>query len=174
MKLEEELARAHSRANADRVLEIILGEPSLTKELTRLTAQWHDPVTAQRAAMVLGDLGRIRPEWLAPYLKKLVVAARDPVHPAVRRNVLRHLSELPPERVPTALHARLLDWALEITGAPDKPTACRVFAMQVVANLSALYPEVAGELREVLTLGLEDATPGYRSRAGKILRSLPD
>ena len=174
VNLQEELARAHSRANADRVLEIILSEPSLTEEVVRLTVQSHDPVTVQRAAMVLGDLGRLRPEWLAPYLEKLVVAARHPTHPAVSRNVLRHLSELPPQRIPEALHARLLDWALVVTGAPDQPTACRVFAMQVAANLSGLYPEVAGELREVLAIGLEDATPGYRSRAGRILRSLPE
>ena len=174
MNLRTELARAHSRANADRILDILLQDPSRVEELVQLTLGRDDLVTVQRAAMVLGDLGRARPDWLAPYLTDLLFAARHPVHPAVSRNVLRHLSELPPDRVPEKLHGRLLDWTLAVTAAPDQPTACRVFAMQVAANLIAWYPEVAGELRDILQLGLDDAAAGYRSRAEKILRSLPD
>lgn len=174
MNLRAELARNHSRANADRILALLLEDVSHTDELVRLTLLADDPVTVQRAAMVLGDLGRARPDWLAVFLPELVAAARYPVHPAVCRNVLRYLSELATDRLPEGLHAELLDWALEVTGAAHQPTACRVFAMQLAANFCTVYPDLAGELRETLRLGLEEATPGYRSRAGKILRSLPE
>jgi hypothetical protein len=49
------------------------------------------------------------------------------------------------------------------------PVAIRVYGMQVLYNLSHEFPEIGQELAQILEDQMPDETPGYRSRARRIL-----
>ena len=66
MNIRQQLLQKNSRANADIVLNYVLGSPESVVEL--MVCFLSDEVTvAQRAAQVVGDLGRQNPESLEPW-----------------------------------------------------------------------------------------------------------
>lgn len=174
MHLPTQLAQAHSRANADRVLQHVLANPAALPDLLDVffTAETR---LVQRAAMVVGDLGRVQPTWLVPYHARLIVYAADPdSHAAVTRNVTRYFSELPLAEVGEADEGPLLDLAFSKFEDGTVPVGIRVFCMQIVYHFSERYPELRDELREVIERELAEGevTAGFRSRGRKVLRAL--
>ncbi len=172
MNIRQQLSKTHSRANADLVLNYVLADEGRVGDL--LKALRDEEITiVQRAAMVVGDLGRARPAWLRPYNNRLLEMATAPAHDAVQRNILRHFSELDLADIHEDLEGPLLELAFVLTEEPTVPPGIRVFAMQVVANLCSRYPELKAELRAVLETQLPlTESPGFRSRAKKILSRL--
>jgi hypothetical protein len=172
MDFRAQLLHEHSRANADVLLEYLEEHP---EALSEFMAQFfgEEGVVVQRAAMVVGDLGRREPASLIPFHHQLIAAASEPVHPAVRRNVMRYFSELPLERIAEDAQGHLLDLAFRITASPSDAVAMRVFAMQIVANFCVLYPELKDELRGVIEDQIaEGASAGFLNRGKKILAKL--
>ncbi|MGB3800036.1 MAG: hypothetical protein WA952_09500 [Lewinella sp.] len=174
MEIEKLLANSKYRTDADRVMRRVLNAPELLGELMQLMLKGGDGALVQRASMVAGNLGRIQPGWLLPYLDRMVESAAKPQHPAVQRNILRYLSELPPETIPERIRGKTVDLALRVTDSTEEAVASRVFAMQIAANFCALYPELAGELRTCLEFHIPRGSPGFRSRGLKILSHLPE
>ncbi len=172
MNISEQLLTAHSRANADLVLNYVLEDESRTAGLMNAFLSDENRVV-QRSAMVVGDLGRIRPGWLRSYHARMIEVAVAYPHPSVPRNVMRFFSELPLAEVAEEDQGALLDLAFRLTESQTEPVAIRVFAMTVVANFCKIYPELKDELRGIIELTIaEGTTPGFRSRGGKILREL--
>ncbi len=172
MNYSEQLLVAHSRENADLILADVLRDEANVAELMAAFLGEEYRVS-QRAAMVVGDLGRQRPDWLRPWHAAMIEAAEAGRHDAVRRNVMRYFSELPLAAVAAANQGPLLDLAFRLTESPLIAVAIRVFSMTVAANFCKLYPELKEELSGIIELTIaEGTTPGFRSRGQKILRQL--
>jgi hypothetical protein len=172
MNYQEQLLSVHSRANADKVLNHVLKDRKRVAKLMDVFLS-NEYRAVQRSAMVVGDLGRLRPAWLQPWYGKMIAAAKAPKHDAVVRNVMRYFSELPLEQVGEEDQGALLELAFRLTESPLQAVAIRVFSMSVAANFCKLYPELKDELRGIIELTIaEGATAGFRSRGNKILRVL--
>ena len=59
----------------------------------------------------------------------------------------------------------------EFIQSPETPIAIKAFSLSILANLSSLYPDILGELKLIIEEQWEQATPAFRSRAKRILRS---
>lgn len=173
MNIAEQLAVMHSRANADKVLDYVLADRRRVRPLLDAFAH-EDLKIAQRAGMVVGDLGRARPDWYLPYHTELIDHAVAFRHPAMPRNVLRYFSELPLDKVTEEDQGPLLDVAFRYTADPEVPVGIRVFAMTIVQHFCVPYPELREELRGVIELALAEGqvTPGFVSRGRKVLAAL--
>ncbi|WP_020569652.1 hypothetical protein [Neolewinella persica] len=172
MNYRDQLLSEHSRANADLVLNHVLKDRQRVANLMDVFLS-DEYRAVQRSAMVVGDLGRLRPAWLQPWHKHMILAAKEPEHDSVVRNVMRYFSELPLEQVGEDDQGALLELAFRLTESPLQAVAIRVFSMTVAANFCQLYPELKEELRGIIELSLaEGATAGFRSRGNKILRKL--
>ena len=172
MNLTEQLSAAHSRANANLILEYVLADKRRVPELLAVFRDGELRI-AQRAAMVVGDLGRKRPDWYLPHHEELIAEADRYRHPAMPRNVMRYFSELPLAKVKEAHQGPLLDVAFRLTEDQEVPVGIRVFAMTIVYHFCEQYPELKDELRGIIELTIEEGTtPGFRSRGNKILRWL--
>jgi len=172
MNIRDQLLVTHSRANADLVLNYVLADKRRVSVLMDvfLSQVYRE---SQRSAMVVGDLGRLKPKWLQPYHSAMIAAAGDQNHDAITRNVMRYFSELPVAELGEAAAGELLDLAFRLFESPHQAIAIRVFSMQVVYNFTELYPELKDELRAVIEITIaEGTTPGFRSRGTKILRKL--
>ena len=144
----------------------------LKRNPLQLSAWLHalnDPILGKSAAWALGHLALEGPQVAQPEVNQFIHLALEDQPEYVHRNVFHVLSHLdiPEVRVP-----ELFDRCLEITGSPSFAVAIRVHAMQVAAALCARFPELGPELRQVIELGLEEASAGYHSRARKILPTL--
>lgn len=173
MHIPTQLLVAHSRANADLVLNYVLEDKA---RVAKLMDAFLGPEyrVVQRSAMVVGDLGRKHPAWLQPWHGRMIAAANDPAaHDSVRRNVMRYFSELPITDIGEEDEGYLVDLAFRLLANQDMAVAIRVFAMQIVYNYVERYPEIADELAGIIELTIaEGTTPGFRSRGGKILKKL--
>ncbi|TXF85671.1 hypothetical protein FUA23_20455 [Neolewinella aurantiaca] len=169
MNYPNQLLKEHSRANADLVLNHVLADKKRVEALMDafLTGEYR---VVQRSAMVVGDLGRKKPDWLKPWHGRMIAAADPAPHPSVSRNVMRYFSELPLSAVEEDEQGKLLDLAFRLLEDQTEAVAIRVFAMTVVFNFCDIYPELKDELRGIIELTIaEGTTPGFRSRGGKIL-----
>jgi len=128
---------------------------------------------AQRAAQVVGDIGRASPESLKPWWSELADASANPVHQAIRRNVTRYFSELK-LKLPKKVESQLVDDCINFVADPNEGVAIAAFSMNFVADRAAKYPQHAQRLERVLVRLLPSRPPGFQNRGRKVLKQLAD
>lgn len=172
MNIRQQLLQKNSRANADIVLNYVLGSPESVVEL--MVCFLSDEVTvAQRAAQVVGDLGRQNPESLEPWWEEMLRAGQQPVHDAIRRNIARYFSELSlalPSELERSLVQLLTGWSCDL----QTPVAITVFSMQFIANRASRFPDEADQIRAQIESRFPTGSAAFRSRGKLILTDLVD
>ncbi|MEL6668433.1 MAG: hypothetical protein AAFO91_03735 [Bacteroidota bacterium] len=171
MSIRSRLAIAHSRKVADEVLGLVLQNQNLVRELLDCFYQTENIKITQRAAMVVGDLGREKPYWLDDEHGKLIAYATRPPHPAVRRAITRYFSEYPAD-IHEDLEGLLLDLSLKLIVDENEPVTGRVFSMTTALKLCRKYPDIAPELKAAIESGMEHGSNGFKSRGRKVLKAL--
>ncbi len=200
MLLRSLLQQRLSRHNADRVLEAVLADRSLLPQLVEVFAQ-PLPKEIGLAAMALGNLARVKANWLQTYQNQIFEAGYHAIHPAILRNMMRIFSELPvliaddtpiPPKakrygyqyilaqncgphtayLQTDLEGPLLDFAIHLIDEPSRAVASRVFAMGLVLNLSLKYPDLRDEITATVSLHLPYSPPAFKSRGRMVLAAL--
>jgi hypothetical protein len=170
MNLRKQLLVANSRNNADVVMRYVQDHPASLNEL--MACFFSDElIVAQRAAQIVGDLGRACPESLRPWWAEIADASASPVHQAVRRNATRYFSELNLE-LPKELESKLIEDFIGFVADPNEGVAIAAFSMTFIANRAAHYPEHAARLKRVLVRLMPARSPGFQNRSRKVLKQL--
>lgn len=60
----------------------------------------------------------------------------------------------------------------EFIQRPETPIAVKAFSLTILGDLAAGYPDIRGELKLIIEEQWEQATPAFRSRAKKVLKTL--
>ncbi len=170
MIVRDQLLIANSRANADKVLAMVYNEQELIVQLM-ICFLGEETRVAQRAAQVVGDLGRRDASLLKPWLGDIVDAIENPIHQAVRRNGVRFFSEMI-EALPCDLEKRLIKSCGSFVANRKIGVAIGAFSMSFIANRSERYPAAAKQLCLDLQERLPDASSGFVNRASKVLKQL--
>lgn len=170
MIIREQLLKANSRANADKVLSMVGRDPEWLVQLM-VCFLGEEVRVAQRAAQVVGDFGRRNPDRLLPWLGDIVDAVERPIHQAVRRNGVRYFSELSAP-LPPAIEKRLIRMCGQFVADREIDIAISAFSMTFIANKATQYPNAAKQLCEDLRKRLPDASSGFANRARKVLKQL--
>ena len=172
MDIRRQLLQAHSRQNADLVEAHVVDNP--TAIIALMSCFFSDEVSvAQRAAQVVGNLGRHHPSLLEPWWEEMVAAAEQPVHVAIRRNVARYFSELELD-LPKKLETQIVDSFTRWVSEKDTPVAVAVFAMQFVADRCCQFPEHGQRIRHVIEQKIDSASAGFKNRGQKILKQIDE
>jgi len=172
MNIRQQLLKRNSRANADIVIAYVDATPNPIVELMACFLSDEVPV-AQRAAQVVGDLGRRNPAMLEPWWSEMLEAAKKPVHDAIRRNVSRYFSELElvlPIEIEKSLVELFTGWSCE----PTTPVAVQVFAMQFVANRAKHFSKEAKQVAAAIESRIDSGSAGFKSRGTSILKQMED
>lgn len=170
MDIHQQLLKKHSKENTRLITEYIGSDPERYAILMRIfnSDGW---VAVQRGAWVVSEVGMRHPQLLIPHLDDLISAIETPPHPAIARNGLKVIAE---SKVPLTeeQEGRIVQLSFELLADPQVPVAIHVYAMQCIANLLPCYPDLAIELKTMIEEGMEHGSPGYRSRARKILKQI--
>ena len=167
MDLLQLLTDEHSKKQTDRIVAYIGPDKKRFAGLIRLFFSGEYRIT-QRAAWPLSYCVRRHPELIVPYFRQLLDNLdRKDIHVAVIRNTVRLLQDVD---IPKRFQGRVMNTCFEFIQAPETPIAVKAFALTVLSNLSADYPEIRGELKLIIEDQWEQATPAFRSRAKAILR----
>ena len=169
MDLLNLLRAEHSKKQTDRIVGYIGADKDRFALLKKLFLQGEYRIT-QRAAWPLSYCVRHHPELIGPYFTQLLDnLARQDIHVAVIRNTVRLLQDV---TIPKRYHGRVMSVCFDFVQAPETPIAVKAFSLSILSNLSADYPEIRGELKLIIEEQWEHATPAFRSRAKKILKSM--
>lgn len=170
MDIHQQLLKEHSKENTRLITEYIGSDPERYATLMGIfnSEGW---MAVQRGAWVVSEVGMRYPELLIPHLDDLISAIETPPHPAIARNGLKVIAE---SNVPLTedQEGRIVQLSFDLLTDPKVPVAIHVYAMQCIANLLPVYPDLAIELKQLLEEGMEHGSPGYRSRARKILKQI--
>jgi hypothetical protein len=163
------LEAEHSKAQCNRIVSHVGTDPTKFAELIEefLTGPYR---ITQCAAWPISYIVIAHPGLVSPHLGKLIKLLGTPgIHDAVKRNILRFL---PSVTIPASQREKLIELCFGFLANRSEPVAVHVFAMEVLARLVEPYPELRRELSLILEEQLPYASPGYRSRATKILKKV--
>ena len=169
-KLESMLFAGNSRFNTDLVANYIGTNEELFNQLIELIHSGKQPIP-QRASWVMTAVTDKYPWILLPHLMEITerLPTYSLVHPALVRNTLRQLAQID---IPEELMGKLFDCCYTFLLDTKQPVAIRVFAMQILYNISVREPELQGELKLILETYLDESSGGFMSRASKLLKKL--
>lgn len=170
MPLRDMILEEHSRSNSLRIAGWIGNDSVRFGQLMQLFL--HDDYrVVQRAAWVINLVAEKHPALITPHLPAMIrrlEATGIPV--AVKRNVLRLLQFLP---VPEQEQGTVMNICFELLADVQETVAVRCFAMTILANMSADYPEIRNEISLIIEDQLENSpTAGFRARAKKVLKKI--
>lgn len=169
MDLRKQLLKEHSKENTALIVSHIQLNPSLIPEIMDIFLN-ESYRLVQRAAWVVGDLGRTNPEGIKPYIPQMIENLKKPgLHDSLKRNTMRYLQEV---EIEEAYWGELLEIAMNFLGSIDEAVAIKAFSMTVAYNIIKHVPELKDELRIIIEDQLPYGTPGIKSRGKKILSAL--
>lgn len=169
MDLREALLKEHSKTQTARIVKYIGKNPERFASLVKIYLVGPYRIT-QRAAWSLGNCIEQHPHLITPHWKILIDFAKKPgVHDAVKRNTVRLLQFID---VPARHEGKVADLCFQFLSDTSETIAVRCFSMTVLSNIAMKKPELKNELRILIEDQFPYATPGFLSRAKKVLKQL--
>ena len=169
MDLESEILKEHSKRQAVRIASWVGNDSRRFRQLMDLFLRGEYRIT-QRSAWVVGLCADSHPRLARPYLGQMIRRMQEPgVHVAVKRNVIRILQFID---IPHELLGEVTTLCFDYLASPHEPIAVRTFSMTVLANIAQKEPDLRNELRLSIEQQLVHGSPGFRSRARKVMKMI--
>jgi len=166
--LTEQLNAELSLANTQLVVHYIENDQEKF-DLLMTCVKSSDARTASRAAWVMEKLALKYPYLLTPYLDDLIALLPHMKGDGLKRNVLKMLTLYPVNEEKLGF---LYDYAAEVLLSSKERVAAKVHAMQLMYQITALEPDLKPELMAMIESQYDTSSPGYKNRAGKLLKKL--
>ena len=157
-----------SRRNMEYAAHCIGDSEKEFARLMDLVLHGREPVV-QRAAWTMDVCLEKYPEMLSPYVETLIEALPHFGNSGVKRQVVKALAA---REIPEHLKGVIVDLCFQWLQASGVPVAIKIHCMQILANITEKYPDLAEELRTVIIEQIPRNSVGFSSRGRKILRKL--
>lgn len=168
MDIRTQLLSELSRTNIDFTIQTLGNNKEHFKELISIVLTDKDPLP-MRAAWVVEGITEKYPDMILPYMKDLIKNLRKFTHPGTLRNLLKIFSRM---ELHEKYHGILADICFDWMAEEEMPVAVKVYAMQILANLTRIYPELKNELFEVIDEQIPRNTAGFKAHAKKVKMQL--
>jgi hypothetical protein len=127
-----------------------------------------DEVVRMRAADAIEKITAERPELLRPFKKKFLAIANRTQQQEVRWHAAQILPRL---KLTSSERAAVVEILFDYLR--DRSSIVKTFAMQALADLAAMDPQLQSKIRPLLEELTQIGTPAMRARGRKLLKSLP-
>lgn len=169
MDLRGEILRGYSKAQVNRIVAYVGGNPERFKKLIDVYVEGPYRVT-QGAAAAISYCIENQPELVQAHLKTLLNQLKKPaVSDALKRNTMRLLQFID---IPIKYEGQIADLCFQYLANKKEAIAVKVFSMTVLSIIAKDKPEIKKELRIIIEDSLPYATPAFQSRARKVLKGL--
>lgn len=167
MDLRVALSKSSAKDNLRKIADYVGNSAMRFKVLVEVYQKGPYRIT-QRAAHVISLCVETHPVLVTPHLHTLLAMLEaDDVPVAIQRNTLRLLQYCD---IPRRFHGTLIDRCFGYLQNRSAPVAVRAFSMTVLQRLIEKEPDLKKELQIILEDELPYASPGFVSRARKILQ----
>lgn len=162
--LREIISSEMSRKNTDFVKEIVLKQPALFYEVLDLVFLNEEPVS-RRAIWAIDVISEAKPLLMAPYLGQLIANLPKFKHDGLKRHSLRILSrfDIPEER-----EVEVLEICFQFLHSDKESIAARLFALEVLYNLSEKEKDLKHELLAALEILSCEKSLGLQNHFSKL------
>lgn len=166
MDLKAVHAQRFGRETMLQIVDYVMDNHARFKEFISLFLTGSRKV-AERSSWPLSYCAERCPAWIRPHIGKLLhyLEEADPL-PGTKRNVMRALQFV---EIPKRFHAQAINLGFGLLMSTSEPVAVKVFSMSLLARLAKANPELMRELKIVIEDQLPYSSPGFRSRARKVL-----
>ena len=168
MDYEVLLMQQLSRRHVEYVAHCIGDDETEFEKLMNIVLHCGEPVV-QRAAWAMDVCLEAHPEFLSPYVEILIEALPGFSNDGVRRQVVKALAA---REIPEKPEGQLADLCFCWLQSSVMPVAIKVHCMQILANITVRYPDLAVELQTVIIEQIPRNSVGFLSRGRKILKQL--
>lgn len=169
MDLRKQLLTTHSKENTTLIANYVGADRERFDKLMKLFL-YDEYRVIQRAAWVVGDVSRLHPEIVMPYLPEMVEnLKKSDLQDASKRNTLRFLQEI---EVPEEHWGDLAELCFNFLTSIEEAVAIKVFSMTVLLGIVKKVPELKDELRYAIEDQLPYGSAGFKSRGLKTLKAL--
>ncbi len=164
MDIRTQLLSELSRRNIDFTIHTLGNNKDHFRELMEIILYEKDPLP-MRASWVAEGITAKYPELIFPYIGEIINKLRKFTHPGTLRNLLKIFSRL---ELHQRYHGKIADICFDWLADERKPVAVKVHAMQILSNLTQIYPELKNELLEIINEQIPRNSEGFKARARKI------
>jgi hypothetical protein len=169
MKLRETILAEHSKSQTMKIVKWVGSDKKRFAELVKLFLNDEYRVV-QRVAWPLSIISIEHPEFVKPYLGKFInLLSEENLHPAVIRNILRLLQFID---VPKKYLGKLTSVCFDLLLDKNSTIAFRVFAMEVLSNITQKEPKLKRELKIIAEDLMKEGSAGIQARGKRILKRL--
>lgn len=169
MDLLKAIEKEHSKTQCEKIVRYVGSDKERFAELMHIFLKG-EYRTTQRAAWPMSICVQNHPALITPYFKQIVPLLQKPgLHGAVVRNIVRLLQYVD---IPKRYHGQIMSCCFDFVADHETAPAIKAFSLTILENLSALYPEIKGELKLVIEERWPYETAAFHSRARKILKKL--
>ncbi|WP_260311459.1 hypothetical protein [Roseivirga seohaensis] len=169
MDIRKQLLKEHSKENTNLIVSYVAEQQERFDALMNLFLSDEYRVT-QRAAWVVGEIGRKKVEMLKPHLKAMVFNLKQPnLHDSIKRNTVRVLQEL---EIPESLWGEVADICFGYLASKSEAIAIKCFSMTVLLNITYKVPELKDELQILIEDQMPYGSSGFKSRGKRTLKAL--
>ncbi len=146
----------------------VIADERLFNQLFQLIFS-EDKRLAWRSCWIVDTASEEFPEILADKIPEIITGLTSTKNSSLKRHFTRILCRY---KIPEEYLGVVVNKCFELL-VPSEPAAVRVFAMQLLYNISQKLPDLKGELICVLESLIEEgASAGFLNRSGKLLRQL--
>lgn len=169
MDIRKQLLKEHSKQNTNLIVDYVSQSQERFDVLMHLFLTDEYRVT-QRAAWVVGEMGRHHYPMLAPHLPAMVHNLRKrSLHDSIKRNTVRVLQEI---EIPENLWGEVADICFGYLATNDEAVAVKCFSMTVLLNITLKVPELKDELKILIEDQMPYGSAGFKSRGKRTLKAL--
>lgn len=168
MNIQEQLEVELSRWNTDLVSEYVGTDRERFNQLWKLMLPEKYPLSP-RAAWVIESICLKHPFLIKPYLDELCYALPRIKNHGIKRHMMKILTF---QEIPEKHLGNLIDLSFRWLQDADIPVAVKVHSMQIIYNTIRQYPELKDEFVAVMEEQIPRNSPGFRSRARRLIANL--
>jgi hypothetical protein len=159
----------NSWENLNIIISTILSHPGYLPILTDIAISDTEP-KSWRAAWVADKIHDKHPGLIAPYLNQITDQLKREKNNSKKRHFLKLISI---NDIPSRYKSFLINYCLNCFSSATEPVAVRVYALQILFNISEKEPDFKPELLSIITYETElQTSPGVKAKGKNLLKIL--
>jgi 8-oxo-dGTP diphosphatase len=169
--LQDVINRMMSRKEAEWVADLAIENQAVFKKLLDYSIKG-DKKLAFRSTWTLSKVCDKYPELIDPYLTDIISRINDFDNESVQRSFLRIISLKDLNAIDKKFHGILAEYCFSKLNSGFSAIAIKAYSMEILFNLTSIYPELANELVPAIQILTEDGSAGILARGKNILKKL--
>lgn len=169
--LRDIITRMMSRQEAEWVANIAIDNHEVFKKLLDYSIAG-DKKLAFRSSWTLSKVCDKYPELIDPYLPDIITRINEFDNESVQRSFLRIISLKDLNTIDKKFHGILAEYCFSKLNSGFSAIAIKAYSMEILYNLTCIYPELANELVPAIQLLSEEGSAGILARGKIILKKI--